>query len=132
MKIRNGFKESLIYKILDKYYLQASDNLFVFITYLVSPFVYFFISFGGFKLFSLYYLIITIVVCYRLKKINTPFVLTYLFTLQFLSPAKSYPVIVVSQFKDVILDYKTGYIKDYALNTANVFLLIIIFLFLRN
>ncbi len=116
-------RKTVIFNFFYRYY-ELPENHFVFVTYLFSPFIFFIVKFGGFKLFFIYYLLITLFISFRLKRIFAPFLLSYIFTLQYLNPAKSYPVMVISKFKEVVLDYKLGYLKDYSLNTSNIFLII--------
>jgi len=125
-------RKTIVYKLFIKYYYGLSENDFVFITYLISPFIFFFIKFGGFKLFLVYYLLITSFIAFKLKRIIIPFILTYLFTLQFLRPAKVYSVLAVGKFKEVVLDYKMGYIKEFGLNTSNIFLILVVIMVVRE
>jgi len=123
-------KKSSLFGLLKKF-SHSSENTFILLIFTLPSFFFIFSGVSSFRVFLLFYLTISVLVYLKIKNLALSFFLTCLFTLPFFLPAKSYNFLVLSKLS-MSIEYKGDYLKDYALNTSNIFLFLTILVLIRN
>lgn len=120
----------MITKVL-KILRKISEENFTLLLFMISPFFFMAVPIGGFKFFVFFWVIVTLILYSKIGKLWLATFLVGIFTLQFLLPAKAYPVVAIENLISAG-QYKGAYIKDFGISTSNILLFVTLLLSTRH